>query len=108
MLRLGPLHLPWSLLLGGLLFFPPRPKPLVLLRYAAVLPVPAAGHAFALPGTKVRVTAVMLHGLGGELLGDGETTPLRKSAIALSGVVAQLALLLTALIVAMPSDLHDA
>jgi Zn-dependent protease len=108
MLRLGPLHLHWSLLLGGLLFCAAEPKPLLLLGYVAVLLVHVAGHAAALPGTRVGVTAVMLHGLGGELLGQGETTPLRRSVIALSGVLAQLALLLAALIVTLPPELQDA
>jgi hypothetical protein len=108
MLRVGPLHLHWSLLLGGLLFCAAQPRPLLLLGYAAVLLVHVAGHAFAIAGTRVGVTGVMLHGLGGELLGEGETTPLRRSVIALCGVLAQFALLLAALIVTLPSDLHDA
>jgi len=108
MLRLGPLHLHWSLLLGAALFCAAQPTPLLLLGYTAVLLVHVAGHAAALPGTKLGVSAVMLHGLGGELLGEGETTPLRRSAIALCGVLAQLALLVAALVVALPPDLHDA
>ena len=108
MLRLGPLRLHWSLFLGALLFCAAEWRPLVLAGYAAVLLVHVAGHAFALPGTRVGVTGVMLHGLGGELLGEGETTPLRKSVIALGGVFAQLLLLLAASIVPLPGDLHDA
>lgn len=108
MLRLGPLHLHWSLLLGALLFCTLEPRPLLLLGYAAVLLVHVAGHAAALPGTRVGVTAVMLHGLGGELLGQGETTPLRRSMIASSGVLAQLTLLVAALMVTLPPELHDA
>src|SRR5207253_507143 len=108
MLRLGPLHLHWSLLLGATLFCAAQPRPLLLLGYAAVLLAHVAGHAAALPGTKVGVSAVMLHGLGGELLGEGETTPLRRSVIALCGVLAQLALLGAALFVPLPPDLHDA
>ena len=107
MLRLGPLHLHWSLLLGATLFCAAQPRPLLLLGYAAVLLAHVAGHAAALPGTKVGVSAVMLHGLGG---GEGETTPLRRSVIALCGVLAQLALLTAALLAreALPADLHDA
>ena len=110
MLRLGPLHLHWSLLLGATLFCAAQPRPLLLLGYAAVLLAHVAGHAAALPGTRVGVSAVMLHGLGGELLGDGETTPLRRSAIALCGVLAQAALMTAALLArdALPADLHDA
>ena len=108
MLRLGPLHLHWSLVLGGALFCTLQPRPLLLLGYLAVLLVHVFGHALALSGTRVGVSAVMLHGLGGELLGDGEVSPLRKSFIALSGVGAQLLLLLAALLVTLPPDLHDA
>ncbi|MCA1829573.1 MAG: hypothetical protein LC689_21830 [Myxococcales bacterium] len=108
MLRLGPLHLHWSLLLGGALFCAIQPRPLLLLGYAAVLLAHVVGHAAALPGTKLGVNAVMLHGLGGELLGEGEATPLRRSVIALFGVLGQLALLGAALLLPLPADLHDA
>jgi stage IV sporulation protein FB len=110
MLRLGPLRLHWSLLLGAALFCTLQPRPLLLLGYAAILLVHVFGHALALSGTHLGVSGVMLHGLGGELLGEGETTPLRRSVIALSGVLAQLALLLGALLAArlLPADLADA
>ena len=57
MLRLGPLHLHWSLLLGATLFCAAQPRPLLLLGYAAVLLAHVAGHAAALPGTRVGVSA---------------------------------------------------
>ena len=110
MLRLGPLRLHWSLLLGGALFCALEPRPLLLLGYAAILLVHVAGHAIALSGTQLGVTGVMLHGLGGELIGEGETTPLRRSLIALSGVGAQ-AVLLGATLLArhhLPPDLVEA
>ncbi|MGZ6144365.1 MAG: hypothetical protein ACXWLM_13570 [Myxococcales bacterium] len=110
MLRLGPLHLHWSLLLGGALFCALQPHPLLLLGYAAVILVHVAGHALALSGTRLGVSAVMVHGLGGELLGEGETTPLRRSVIACCGVGAQLLLLGGALLFkrALPPELFDA
>lgn len=108
MLRLGPLHVHWSLLLGGAVFCALEPRPLLILGYLAVLLAHVFGHALALSGTRVGVSAVMLHGLGGELLGEGEVSPLRKSVIALAGVGAQLAILLAALLVRLPTDLHDA
>jgi len=53
---------------------------------------------------------VMVHALGGELLGEGEATPLRRSIVALSGVFAQLALLAGAALAvrSLPHDLADA
>lgn len=110
MLRLGPIQLHWSLLLGAALFCALEPRPLLLLGYAAVLFAHVAGHALAVPGTRLAVSGVMLHGLGGELLGEGEVPPLRRSLIALSGVLGQLALLGAALLAAhaLPADLSEA
>jgi len=110
MLRLGPLQFHWSLLLGAALFCTLEPRPLLLLGYAAILLVHVLGHALALFGTTLSVSGVMLHGLGGELLGEGDVPPLRKSVIALSGVLAQLALLGAALAAGnlLPPDLAEA
>ncbi len=108
MLRLGPLRLHWSLLLGGALFCALEPRPLLILGYLAVLLVHVFGHALAVSGTRLAVSGVMVHGLGGELLGEGEVSPLRRSLIALSGVGAQAVLLCAALLIRMPPDLHDA
>jgi Zn-dependent protease len=108
MLRLGPIQLHWSLLLGGLLFCAAQPHPLLLLGYALLLIADVLGHLLATAGARVRVSAVLLHALGGELLGEGEVSPVRRSVVALCGVLAQLAVLLVALAVAMPADLHDA
>jgi hypothetical protein len=107
-LRLGPLRLHWSLLLGAALFCALQPRPLLLLGYAAVLLAHLLGHALALAGTRLRVDGVMLHALGGELLGEGEVSPVRRSLIALCGVLAQVALLALALLVPMPGDLQEA
>ncbi|HET9754648.1 MAG TPA: hypothetical protein VFP52_16875 [Myxococcales bacterium] len=108
MLRAGPIRLHWSLLLGALLFCAAQPRPLLLLGYLLLLLAHVLGHLLATIGTRLRVSGVMLHALGGELLGAGEVSPARRSFIALSGVLAQLALLALALRVAMPADLHDA
>lgn len=108
MLRLGPLRLHWSLLLGAALFCALQPRPLLLVGYAAVLLAHVLGHALAVAGTRLRVGSVLLHGLGGELLGEGEVAAVRRSLIALGGVAGQAALLVVALAVAMPVDLHDA
>jgi Zn-dependent protease len=108
MLRVGPFRLHWSLLLGAALFCALQPRPLLLLGYAAVVFVHLLGHAVAVVGTPLRVEGFMLHALGGELLGTGEVSPVRRSLIAVSGVVAQVALLGLALLVALPDDLHDA
>lgn len=110
MLRLGRLHLHWSLLLGGLLFCAVQPSALLLLGYALILVVHVAGHALASAGSRPNLTGVMVHGLGGELLGDGEVTPVRRSVIALCGVLAQLALLGAALAFRdhLPPELSDA
>jgi stage IV sporulation protein FB len=110
MLRLGPLRLHWSILLGAALFTALTPRPLLLIGYAAVLLAHVAGHAFAVLGTRLSVSGVVVHALGGELTGAGEATPLRRSVIALSGVLAQLALLLAALAGRryLPPDLADA
>ena len=110
MLRLGPIQLHWSLLLGAALFCALEPHPLLLLGYAAVLLAHVAGHALAVQGTKLSVSGVMLHGLGGELLGEGAATPLRKSVIALGGVLGQLALFAGALLAAhsLPPELSEA
>jgi hypothetical protein len=107
-LRLGPLRLHWSLLLGAALFCALQPRPLLLVGYAAVLLAHVLGHALAVAGTRLRVGGVLLHGLGGELLGEGEVAAVRRSLIALGGVAGQAALLVVALVVAMPVDLHDA
>src|SRR3954468_1889184 len=108
MLRLGPVRLHWSLLLGAALFSGLQPRPLLFAGYAALLAAHVLGHAIAVAGTRLRVEGAMLHGLGGELLGTGEVSPLRRSVIALSGVLAQAALLATALLFALPPDLHEA
>jgi hypothetical protein len=107
-LRLGPLRLHWSLLLGAALFCALQPGPLLLLGYAAVLLAHVLGHLLAVAGTRLRVDGVVLHGLGGELLGEGQVSPVRRSLIALCGVGAQAALLLAAALLPMPGDLHDA
>ena len=108
MLRLGPVRLHWSLLLGAALFCALEPRPLLLAGYGAVLLAHVLGHALAVPGTRLRVDGVMLHALGGELLGEGEVSPARRSLIALCGVAAQAALLALALLLPMPADLHEA
>ena len=110
MLRLGPVQLHWSLLLGAALFCTLEPRPLLLLGYAAVLLAHVAGHALLVLGTPLSVGGVLLHGLGGELLGEGQATPLRKSVIALGGVLGQLALLGCSLLAvhALPPDLSEA
>jgi Zn-dependent protease len=108
MLRLGPLRLHWSLLLGAALFCALEPRPLLLAGYAAVLAAHVLGHALATAGTPSRVEGVLLHALGGELLGEGEVAPVRRSLIALGGVAGQAALLVLALLAPLPADLHDA
>src|SRR2546426_12066570 len=108
MLRVGPLRLHWSLLLGAALFCALQPRPLLLAGYAAALAAHVAGHAIAVAGAPLRVEGAMLHALGGELLGTGDVSPVRRSVIALSGVAAQAALLALAAFVAMPADLHEA
>jgi len=109
-LKVGPLRFHWSLLLGGALFCALTPDPLLVIGYLAVLLAHVAGHAFAVLGTRLSVRGVMLHALGGELMGEGDATPLRRSIIAASGVLAQLALLLLALAFrhALPPALEDA
>ena len=52
MLRLGPLRLHWSLLLGAALFCALEPRPLLLLGYLAVLFAHVAGHGLAVMGTR--------------------------------------------------------
>jgi stage IV sporulation protein FB len=108
MLRIGPIRLHWSLLLGGFLFCAAQPHPLLLLGYVLLLLAHVLGHLLATAGTRVRISGVMLHALGGELLGDGDVSPVRRSIIALCGVLAQLVVLLLALRLSMPADLHDA
>src|SRR5215813_8860389 len=108
MLRVGPLRLHWSLLLGAALFCAAQPRPLLLLGYVAVLTAHVAGHALAVIGAPLRVQGVMLHALGGELLGTGDVPPLRRSAIAFCGVAAQAVLLAAGLFAPMPEDLRDA
>src|SRR5262249_16303670 len=108
MLRVGPLRLHWSLLLGAALFCAAQPRPLLLLGYAAILAAPVLGHALAVTGAPLRVEGVSLHALGGELLGTGDVSPLRRSIIAACGVGAQALLLGLALSVSMQEDLRDA
>ena len=108
MLRFGPLRLHWSLLLGAALFCAVQPRPLLLLGYLAILAAHVVGHALAVAGAPLRVEGVALHALGGELLGTGEVTPLRRSVIAACGVAAQALLLGLALLVSVPEDLRDA
>src|SRR5262249_57512120 len=88
MLRVGPLRLHWSLLLGAALFCAAQPRPLLLLGYLAILAAHVAGHALAVTGAPLRVEGVALHALGGELLGTGNVSPLRRSVIAACGVPA--------------------
>jgi len=107
-LRLGPLRLHWSLLLGAALFCALQPRPLFVVGYATVVLAHVLAHALAVAGTRLRVEGAMLHALGGELLGTGDVSPVRRSVIALSGVAAQAALLALAAFVAMPADLHEA
>ena len=108
MLRLGPLRLHWSLLLGAALFCALQPRPLLLAGYGIALAAHVIGHLLAVVGTGLRVEGVMLHALGGELLGTGEVSPVRRSLIALSGLLAQAVLLGTALLIALPPDLAEA
>jgi len=108
MLRVGPLRLHWSLLLGAALFCAAQPRPLLLLGYLAILGAHVVGHAIAVAGTPLQVEGLMLHALGGELLGTGDVAPLRRSLIAFCGVAAQAVLLGLAFLVPMPEDLHDA
>jgi len=110
MLNLGPLRLHWSLLLGGALFCALQPQPWLLAGYAAVLAAHILGHAVALIGTDLHASGVMVHGIGGELTGRGEATPVRRSVIAAAGVLAQLVLLLAALAFRheLPGALADA
>jgi Zn-dependent protease len=108
MLRVGPLRLHWSLLLGLVLFMAPQPRLLLALGYVAVLLTHLLAHALAVAGTPLRVEGVMLHALGGELLGSGDVSPVRRSLIALCGVVGHAALLVLALRVTLPSELTEA
>jgi stage IV sporulation protein FB len=108
MLRLGPLRLHWSLLLGLVLFCAPQPRVVLALGYLAILVAHVLGHALAVAGTALRVEGVFLHALGGELLGTGEVSAVRRSVIALSGVLAQGALLALALSVALPGEWTEA
>jgi len=108
MLRLGPLRLHWSLLLGAALFCALEPRPMILAGYVALLAAHALGHLVAVAGTGLKVEGVMLHALGGELLGTGQVSPVRRSLIALSGVLAQAALLTVALLAPLPADLAEA
>jgi len=108
MLRVGPLRLHWSLLLGLVLFCAPQPRPLLALGYVAVLLAHLLGHALAVAGTPLRVEGVVLHALGGELLGSGDVSPVRRSLIALCGVAAQGVLLVLALRVSLPGELTEA
>jgi Zn-dependent protease len=108
MLRLGRLRLHWSLLLGAVLFCAAQPGLLLLAGYALVLAAHVAGHAIATAGAPLRVEGVMLHALGGELLGTGEVAPVRRSLIAVCGVAAQALLLGAALFLPLPGDLHEA
>ena len=110
MIRLGPLRLHWSLLLGAALFCAVALHPLLLAGYAAVLLAHVAGHALATLGTPLSVRAVLFHGLGGELMGEGEVSPARRSAIAAAGVLAQLALLLAAVALrhSLPPEMAEA
>jgi Zn-dependent protease len=108
MLRLGPLRLHWSLLLGAALFCALQPRPPLLLGYVLVLAAHVAGHLVASAGSSLRVEGVMLHALGGELLGAGEATPLRRSWIAFCGVGAQAILMGLAVVFALTPDLHEA
>ena len=89
MLKLGPLRLHWSLLLGAALFCTAQPRAGLLLGYAAVLLVHLGGHALATFGAGVRLVAV--NGLGGELLLDRDLLPIQRSISALAGPLAQLA-----------------
>lgn len=92
MLKLGPLRLHWSLLLGAVLFCAAQPRPAFLLGYAAVLLAHALGHLLALRGSKLSLQGLLVHGLGVELVTAGDATPLRRSALALAGPLCQLAL----------------
>jgi Zn-dependent protease len=106
MLKVGPLRLHWSLLLGAVLFCAAQPRPALLGGYLAVLLVHVLGHALAASGMGARGFA--LHGLGGELLLEGDVAPVRRSVIALAGPAAQLALLAAAFAVRASPDLYDA
>src|SRR5438067_11719095 len=90
MLKLGPLRLHWSLLLGAALFCTAQPRAGLLVGYAAVLLVHLAGHALATSGAGVRMVTV--NGLGGELLLDRDLPPMPRSISALAGPLAQLAM----------------
>lgn len=110
MLKVGPLRLHWSLPLGAALFCALEPHRWLVAGYAAVLLVHVLGHLIAVIGTDLRVRGVALHGLGGELTGEGDASPVRRSVIAGCGIAAQLALFLAALAFRheLPSELADA
>lgn len=110
MLKLGPLRLHWSLLPAAALFCALQPHRWLLAGYAAVLLAHVLGHGLALIGTDLHARGLVLHGLGGELTGGGEATPVRRSLVASAGVSAQLLLLIAALVLrdGLPAELVDA
>src|SRR2546430_660789 len=65
MLRVGPLRLHWSLLLGAALFCALQPRPLLLAGYAAALAAHVGGHAIALAGAPPRGRGGGARRLGG-------------------------------------------
>ena len=102
-LKLGPLHLHWSLLLGALLFCAPRFSPLLLLAFAGVTCAHLLGHLAAMLLCGVRPKSLSLHGLGGEF--EGAAEPLQSSIIAWGGAVGQAVLVIAGLLLPLPHDL---
>jgi len=74
-------------------------QPVFLLAYMGLILVHELGHVFMVRRARKQVTLVVVDGTGGACHWRGETTNAQQIAIAWGGVLAQLAVLLIALVV---------
>lgn len=91
-LGLGMVRLHWSMPFGVIAFSGFVLEPVRWLGVAGLLLVHALGHAMAARLVGVRAGALELTGIGGQCA-TGETTSVRRAAIAWGGIVAQLIVL---------------
>lgn len=100
-----PIRLHWTLPLGALLLGGGRVVPGLWLGVLALVALHEAGHALLVHRFGLVNLGIDLSALGGRCRWTGEPSALERSAIAWGGVLAQLVVLVPALVVSMVVEL---
>jgi stage IV sporulation protein FB len=101
-----PTSIHFSFFLGALLFSRFQFRVGLWAAFAFLILVHELGHAWLVRRYKLRVTHVMLHGIGGECAYVGNPTPYQSAVIAWGGVWAQGVVLCLALLVSVALPGH--